>query len=332
MELLDFPDEVYRNFRHPDGRIVGIKVSDCRVVRNGFSSTKFSIADAQHTAAKKIKQWLRDGFIEVERTPGQQFDLKANIINAFNSVIGSKGGPKYNYLPVSGYSSVYRDNCIVIDGVPDFYNILLCSEDHMQAIMTRTDRAIFRKTMSPEVRDMMANEVIAALEGLKKDVLADRNTPVRKFRLKGPIGKFTHIVALSPVLYNFSDENLKHIGRSIWFAFLCFDSEFIDTDDVCLGEARYTGHASITYTDWDRTAHFVFDLRYVKDIKKPEKDNFLVYPPQDFNRRLNNKVFSKMKCKAIDARNYRGEIRRFLPNQILSDSDIEELHSFFGMT
>jgi hypothetical protein len=39
-----------------------------------------------------------------------------------------------------------------------------------------------------------------------------------------------------------------------------------------------------------------------------------------------------MKFEAIDAKNYKGEIRRFLPNQILSDSDIEELHSFFGMT
>ena len=77
MKLLEFTDDIYRNFKHPDGSEAHVIVSDCRLefysrIINGKTSngggTKHSIEVARSMASKKVRKWLKDGFIETENT------------------------------------------------------------------------------------------------------------------------------------------------------------------------------------------------------------------------------------------------------------------------
>jgi len=343
MKLLNFIDEVNRNFKHPDGSTAYIKVSDCRVTFwhtriNGNTSkgggTKHSIEDARSIASKKVREWLKNGFIETESTPAIQFNLNTNIIEVFRSVKSANPNDKLplnNYLPVIDESTLYRNDVSIVNSIPWFSNFLLCSDELTKGIAFRTSQIKPRESTPNQIsaRDEMTNKLTLAIKQYKEEILVDNKTPVRKLPLKEKLGKFTHLAVLSPTVYNQDYPGTETIGRSVWFVFPCFDSEFNKNDSVCTGEARTKGRNSISYVKWNRDAHFVFDLKNIKDITKPEKDHFLIYEPRNLEKLLSTKALSKTKFDAIDAKNYKGEIRRFLPNQVLNETDIEEIRLFF---
>jgi hypothetical protein len=345
MKLLEFTDDIWRNFKHPNGTKASIKVSNCRLnfvikkpnqKESKGGGTKFSVEDAQNIANKKIREWLKKGFTEIESTPAIQFDLKANVIEVFRSVKGSihpptNGDPLFDFSAVSNEPNLYSYHNVVVNSVPFSTDFIFCSDDLTKGVRFRTGKVNPREDTPDKIlkRDKMANQLVKVIKQLKDEILADNTTPVRKLPLNTPIGEFTHLAVLSPTVHNQNYPGTETIGRSVWFAFLCFDVELNENDSVSTGDARTKGSNSIPYINWNRKPHFVFDLRNVKNIDKPEKDPFLIYKPRFLERLLSTKALSNTKYKAIDIRNYKGEICRFLPNQVLTETDMEEIQLFF---
>jgi len=336
MKLSEFTDNIYRNFKHPDGRVAWVLVIDCRFsfglykVENSKyapkESTKLSIEHARKTASTKIRKWLRDGFIEIENTPAIQFDLNTNIIDVFRSVIPNPKYPNpiFNYLPVANKPNLYH----ISDSNGVKY--LLCSDNLTKGISYGAGMRIFTPNDFLTFYEHV-NKFTLAVEKYKEEILADSKTPIRKFPLNTPIGNLTHLLVMSPTTYNQNYPGTIPIGRSIWRASLVYDIEYNENDSVSTGEARgllksYGAFVSF----WNRKPRFVFDLRYVKNIEKPEKDLFKVYEPRDLEQLLSTRALAtpRYSAVAIDVRNYKGEIRRFLKNQVISESDKEEIIVF----
>lgn len=344
MNLLEFTDQIYRNFKHPDGSEARVVVSDCRLefycrIINGKTSngggTKHSIEDARSIASKNVRKWLKAGFVEIENSPAIQFDYNANIIDVYRSVPPNKnsttGNPLFNFLPVFNEPNLYKNEPVIINDIPMWSRFLLCSDNMTKGISFTTARIDPRENTSNTIstRDEFTDKLTTIVKKHKTKILSDSKTPVRKIKLSNPLDRFTHLAVLSPTVYNVDYPGIKTIGRSVWLTFPCFDSELNNNDSVSTGDARVKGRNSIKYTDWNRKAHSVFDLRKVKDINKPEKDPFLIYERKESERLLSTRELSRTRYAAIDARNYKGEIRRFLPNQIISEADMVEIHNFF---
>jgi hypothetical protein len=154
------------------------------------------------------------------------------------------------------------------------------------------------------------------------EILADATTPVRKFPLATPVGRFSHLCVLSPAVVNHPP---SVISRSMFRAFPAFDCEMRDVDTVTIAEGRTSGHGQLLSNWWNRKPHPVVDLAYLKTPSDEPK--FLVYPPREMESRLGG-TLEKLKVAEVRARNWRGDLRSFHKDQ--TPPDPAELRRFFG--
>lgn len=311
-----------RFFVHPDGRTYGVQVLDFRVrehwtlpgKRGGSNlSTREDAADAEAHAAAKAKELTKKGFVEEASRPGIEIDPTVDVIDALHSDLDYAGKRREDFQPTDTAHSWTTENVVLRQW-------LVTSDDRRLAILLRS-----RSGSPREMGEAIAREMLR----LRDAILEDRETPARKFPLSAPIGRFTHLVVLSPAVTNRTisrDVNIQSfvLARSIFDVFPAFDCEMSGDETPGMADARTTGHGSIPLIDWNRAPHPVFDLAYPKSRGEPK---YLVYAPKELERRLGAAALAKMKEPVVLARNYRGEVRRFAKGDT---PDMASLRAFFG--
>ncbi len=330
---MKFEPGILRCFEHPDDRTYTLEVANCRVYESwtspgkkrgqGSTSTRDSDADAQAFAAEKVRSLSKKGFVEKGSKAGRVFDTNADVVEAFRTDRNHQGELRYDFRPISGPSGVFAaENVSVAEW-------LVTSEDRRLGVLLRC--AVYGSKMPAEQRTAMAAALQKELVARRTAIFADRKIPARKLPLSSPIGRFTHLAVLSPTtedMWISRDVNIVNhvIGRSIYGAFPIFESEFSGAETVAEAEARTKGRGTIPTAQWDRAPHPVFDLAYQK--KSTDTPKFLVFDPKELDRRLGGSALVKMDAVEVRARNFAGEVRRFLRKQ--APPDLDELRRFFG--
>jgi hypothetical protein len=326
-----FPDPaVVRSFTDADGRTYSLQVIDCRVYENwtkaaaartgasgGNVSTRDSDEDAQSFAGNKVRTLLKKGYVEDAPRTGRLADPNADVVEVLRRNVDYKGDPRDDFKPLPDRANVFRTANISV------HEWLVTSDDRRRGILLMCK--VWESTQPETERETMALALVDLLVAKRDEILADARTPVRKLPLLAPIGRFTHLVVLSPVVENHVVEEKFTISRSLFRAFPAYDCEMGDADTVTLAEARTSGRGALPQNTWDRKPHPVVDIAYLK--KATETPAFLVYDPKEMERRLGG-TLTNLKVAEVRARNWRGEVRSFHKGQTPPDRD--ELRGFFG--
>jgi len=313
-----------RCFVHPDGRRYLLEVIDCRVRESwggtgkrggGNTSTRDDDADAVAFATAKVKKLLKEGYVEGAPEPGLAIDREADVLATFRTDVDGEGDTRYPFAPIVGRPHFHAFTNISVA------EWIMLSEDGRRGVVLRT----FAKNAA----SAMVEPLLDALAARRTEIFADEATPLRAFPVE--LGRFTRLVVLSPTAENVSiSRNVSFenpvLSRSVFGAFPAFDSEITGTESVGMAEARTNGRASINTSRWDRDPHPVLDLAYLK--KPTEKPKFLAHDPTELERRLGAKAIAGMREVEIQARNYAGEVRRFVRGE--PPPDLAELRAFFG--
>ena len=320
-----FPDRtVERRFAHPDGRTYGLQVIDCRIHetwttpgQRGASnvSTRDTEEDAQAGAGEKVRGLLKKGYVESEPRTGRRVaDPTTDVIDVIRSELNFKGEPRHDLQAMPDRPNVYATiNVSVAEWV-------ITSDDRRLGILLRCE--LFHSKLPAAEREAMAPVLLDLLVDKRGEILADTKTAVRKFPLAAPVGRFSHLVVLSPAVVNHPPAALS---RSVFRAFPAFDCEMRDVDTVTIAEGRTSGHGQLLSNWWNRKPHPVVDLAYLK--APTDEPKFLVYPPREMERRLGG-TLEKLTVAEVRARNWRGDLRSFHKNQ--TPPDPAELRRFFG--
>lgn len=315
-----------RTFAHPDGRTYELQVIDCRIYESWVNagpgggsnvSTQGSDDEASAFASKKASDLTKKGFVEGPTKTGRMPDRSANVVDVMRSNLNYQGRPRDDFQPLPHRPHTFFFGNASLD------EWLITSDDGTAAILMRC--SVHKSTLSTQARGAIADAVLDVLTQQRDAILADETTPVRKLALGPTAAPFTHLVVLSPTVENHLVEWSFAVSRSVFRAFPAFDCEIRESDSVPVAEARCKGHASLPSGKWDRAPHPVFDLAHPK--KPGDVPAFLVYPPAQLEARL-IKGLAKLKEAEVHARNYLGEVRRFVRGQ--SPPELSELRAFFG--
>ena len=313
-----------RTFAHPDGRTYELQVIDCRVYESWVNaghgggsnvSTRDDDDDAATFAWKKARALIKKGFVEGLGKTGRIVDRGANVVDVLRSDLDYQGRPIDDFQPLPGRAHTFHAKHVSVE------TWLVTNDEATCAIHTRC--SVYKSALASEMRAAIASGVLDLLTTQRHAIFADETTPVRTFALGPDAAPFTQVVVLSPTVENYLVKGRFTVSRSVFRAFPAFECEFCEDDSVTVAEARC--RSNLPYTKWDRAPHPVVDLAYLKETNDPPK--FLVYPPTEVEERLISGL-ATLPATEVQARNHRGEVRRFLRGQ--RPPELRELRAFFG--
>ncbi|MCA9599811.1 MAG: hypothetical protein KC776_41180 [Myxococcales bacterium] len=321
-----------RQLRHPDGRNYSLEVDGCRVYESwtlasgkgqANRATRDDAPSAHAHALQKLRGLVKKGYVEGAPVVRHRYDRDADVVDTFHTDLDYAGKRRSDFQPVAGRPQVYSFSNISVA------EWLVTRDDRKRGVRFRA--GLFNSAMDPAVRQAYADRILSELSTRRSEIFDDEATPLRKLPLADPIGRFTHLVVLSPEVANVSisrDVNIANpiLGRSVFVAFPAFVSEAVGDETVAVAEARTAGRGAIPMAAWDRDPHPVVDLAYPK--KPSETPNFLVYDPDDVERRFGAKAWSKLGSSALHARNHAREVRVFTGDS--PAPDIADVRAFFG--
>jgi predicted DNA-binding WGR domain protein len=310
------PPGTQRTFVHPDGRTYALEVVDCRVLeswtvpgkKGGSSrSTRESDADAHGFALAKVRELEKKGYVEGPSGPGVVIDRACDIVETHARVERRKANA---WAPVGGRPNTYVSRNVSVEAW------LVTNEPRTLGVVVRC--ALFSvmppKAPPEDERAAMADAILDVLHARRDEILSGYDIPLRKLRLERPIGRFDHLVVLSPVVHDeiLVDESNKGdpvLSRSLFLAFPAFDCEVMGTEHVALAEARTDGPHSIPSSSWSRDPHPVFDVAHPKGAS--ETPRFKVCNPAKPGEWLDARALGKLTTPSVLVRNFRGEVREY---------------------
>ena len=182
-----------------------------------------------------MKELQKKGFVEGASRAGVVFATSADIVEGLRSDVDYQGKPRSDFQPLAGRSFVFAASNVSVA------EWLITSDDRLSGILLRC--STHRSGVPPAEREAMADALVGTLERLRAEIFADRRTPLRKLLLPAPIGRFTHLVVLSPVAENMTisrDVNIANraFARSVYRAFPAFECEATGQETVAAGRAR----------------------------------------------------------------------------------------------
>lgn len=326
------PPGLVRSFSHDDGRRYGLEVDGCRVyeqwtLAKGKGQASTSIRDtaveAHAFALAKARELTQKGFVEGTPREGHRYDRDAELIAVFHSDVDFAGERRHDFQPVAGRSHVHTTQNVSVA------QWLVTSDDRRRGILLRA--LVWQSAMKEGERHAVAEALTAELVRRRAELLADETTPLRKLVLPSPVGRFTHLVVVSPevasvtVSRDVSYEN-PAIARSVFVAFPAFDCEATGSETVSVALARIEGRGAIRTNAWDRAPHPVMDLAIVK--KAGDAPRFLVHPPSEIQKLFSAAALQKLAGAELHARNHAGEVRVLARGE--APPAIADLRRFFG--
>ncbi|MBK6696022.1 MAG: hypothetical protein IPG50_28005 [Myxococcales bacterium] len=329
-----FEPGVQRFFKHTDGRTYTLEVDGCRVYESWTLAaakgkgqrnvaTRNDEESAQGFASDKVTALLRKGFVEGKPLEGRRYDTDADVIEVFHNDLDYDGERRSDFQPVAGRAHVHAHSNVSVA------EWLVTSDDRRLGILLRC--AVWQSKVSPDARAKMADAILDFVTTDRAAIFADRATPLRKRPLRKPIGPFSHLVVLSPQVANVTvsrDVNVENvaIARSVYEVFPAYACEVVGDETLTVAEARTTGRGCIPSAHWDRAPHPVVDLAYLN--KPDDSPTFLVFDPDEVEKRFAPTAFKKIKEAAVLARNHAGQVKKL--SRTDSPPSLADLRAFFG--
>ncbi|MFC7241894.1 WGR domain-containing protein [Catellatospora aurea] len=270
---------------------------------------------AQAHTAKKIRERLRKGFVEVPGPPAPVGDPAALVVD---TIADAQTKPAFGiarpqYLPVAGFTDVVC-HASVWPASPGrgFYHYLVLGDEGRRAVG-------FNVRESAHCADLIAAflETIVA----RRDLAFDGRSH-HKIVLDRPAGPFSHALVCSPALGGAASV-YPAIRARVATAFPIHDCEIGDADSEGFVDARIHGHASLPYADWDREPRPVLDLRCDIQGPRPLRDQtFKVYPGYRLDGFLRD-LADGAPGSWLELRNFRGEVRHLTAANLPAAGDLD---------
>ncbi|MFJ9447383.1 WGR domain-containing protein [Kitasatospora sp. NPDC101235] len=279
---------------------------------SGKASTS-TLNDEQHArrhASRKINDWLRKGFAEVNRPVDEaELDQQTPVLDVIRA--GSRPhAPAPDYLPVDGFDETYHRS-----HAPDHPRGF-----HEYFVLRDQGRSAVRFTVRGHCHDPAVVSSFLAFLGDRRD-LPFGGRSHHKMPLSKPVGPFSHALFCPPALGQ-ACIAYPAIAARVATAFPIFDCEIGDADPEVLVDARIHGHGALPHSDWSRQPQPVVDLRFdVQPSNYRRTQTFKVFRPADLKALLD--VLPTAAAQSwLEARSFRGETRRFTPETAISFAEI----------
>ena len=232
----------------------------------GMTMTCDSEADAEKRVARKIREKLAEGYVEVSSTavqaPTSPRPPRRSVLEAFQATAGR--------FPVAQVPGTTRSHHVF--GGLGFESYLLVGPTDDRGLLFHVNAA----SHDPE----RVRAFLSFLEAHHAEVFAVED--VWKVVLPAPIGRMTHAVVLAPIVAQLHHKLLGY--DQLWKAVVIFDCEFRGDESVGMAEARVSGRRSLPTANWNRDPHPVVDLRTVQRTGKQKPKPFKVFVLGDLSR------------------------------------------------
>ncbi|WP_431966039.1 WGR domain-containing protein [Actinacidiphila sp. bgisy160] len=269
----------------------------------GSTSTLDDEEHARRHAARKIGEWLRKGFTEVDPSPDAGLHPEATVLDVLRA--GPRPhSPAAEYLPVEGYEEVYRR--VLAPGRPGGF--------HEYVVLRDDGRSAVRFAVRADRSDAAAVSAFLDLVSTRRDLAFD-GLSHHKVPLPEPVGAFSHALFCAPALGR-GCAAYPAIADRVAAAFPVFDCEIGDADPEVLVDARIHGHGSLPYADWARLPRPVVDLRFdVRPSHYRPVRTFKVFGTADLEA-LMAALPGADPASRLEVRSFRGETRRLTPAEV----------------
>lgn len=274
------------------------------------STSAFDDEDhASHAEARKVADWIRKGFLEVELpADGRAAEMDSMVLEAITASV--RHGTHPGFTPVPGFDETFH--CELTPRHP---------LSHRSYYVLR-DRG--RSAISFNV--LAATHDAEAVVTFLEFVTAHRELPFdgsshHKVPLPKPVRGLSHVLFCSPAL---GQSHVAHpaIADRVASAFPIFDCEIGDTDTEVLVDARIHGHGSLPYTRWDRGPQPVVDLRFdVQPSFYRRESKFRVFRLSDLQNLL-HALPAATSGSWLELRSFRGDVVRFTPENAPAYLDV----------
>ncbi|MFG2439706.1 hypothetical protein [Streptomyces sp. NPDC048508] len=272
-----------------------------------------TLDDEQHAsrhASRKINEWLRKGFVEVERPFDlDELDQQTPVLD----VIKASTRPHAmvpEYLPIVGFDEMYHRS-----HAPDHPMGF-----HEYFVLRDQGRSAVRFTVRGHCHNPAAVSSFLAVLSTRRELPFDGQSHY-KVPLSMPVGPFSHALFCAPALGQ-ACIAYPAIAARVATAFPIFDCEIGDADPEVLIDARIRGHGALPYSDWSRQPQPVVDLKFdVQPSNYPRTRTFKAFRSADLKALLD--VLPTAAAQSwLEVRSFRGEIKRFTPETVIPFSGI----------
>lgn len=282
--------------------------------RQGSTMTLDDTEQAQRHLERKIREKLRQGYVEVAaRPPAPDIDTEQPDGRLFDPMKDSA-----KYQPVQGRDEVYLWHAPFAGGPGPFREYLLLRDQGRGAV-----------GFIVKDRGWRPDAVAAFLDFLdtRRDLAFDGRSH-HKVKLPIPVEPFTHALFCSPAL------GWSQVPGRMATAFPIFDCEVGDADTEVLVDARIKGRDCLPHSTWDREPYPVIDLRF--DLR-PDKADTFTQPKRPYLRnRSKFKVYPRRSLESLvetlaeatavsylEIRSFRGDIKALSPGDLTPDTVAE---------
>ena len=263
---------------------------------SGMTCTRASEEDCAKTVARKIRQKLKEGYVEVARAPALEKKPEVALKPVLEAYTAHAAKFKFTVEKLPGLERSYH----VFGGLRFEEYILLGPAETVG----------LRFAVNADSHDR--ERVLSFLRFLEAQVKVFAVGEVWKVALPRPIGEMTHVVVLAPVVAQVYTEGLTK--RQQFQAFPIYDCEFRGDENVSFAEARTAGRGSIPYSRWNRAPHPVVDL--LLQVPGRKKAKLLVFDPKELAGQI-KRTASSAQGTVLEVHNFHGEICRLLRGERL---------------
>ncbi|MEV0411409.1 WGR domain-containing protein [Streptomyces sp. NPDC050448] len=282
-------------------------------VGTGGKASTSTLLDAEHAgrhASRKINEWLRKGFAEVDRPPfdAAELDRQTPVLAVIKASTGPHA-PQPAYLPVDGFDEVYH-HAHAPDHPMGFHEYFVLRDEGRSAV---------RFAVRAQCHDPAGVHAFLSFLDTRRDLAFDGRSH-HKVPLPEPVGPFTHALFCAPALGQ-ACVAYPAIAARVATAFPVFDCEIGDADSEALVDARIRGHGSLPYGDWARRPHPAADVRFdIQPSFHRRTQTFKVYGSAGLER-LMELLPAATPQSWLEVRSFRGETRRFTPDTAVSPAE-----------
>jgi predicted DNA-binding WGR domain protein len=232
----------------------------------GMTMTCDSEADAEKRVARKIREKLAEGYVEVPSTAVEAAPKprppRRSVLEAYQATAGR--------FPVAKVPGTTRSHHVF--GGLGFEHYLLVGPTDDRGLLFQVNAS----SHDPE----RVRAFLSFLEAHHAEVFAVED--VWKVALPSPIGRMTHALVLAPVVAQLHHKLLGYDQLSE--ATVIFDCEFRGDESVGMADARVSGRRCLPTANWNRDPHPVVDLRTGKRTGKQKPKPFKVFVLGDLSR------------------------------------------------
>jgi predicted DNA-binding WGR domain protein len=255
----------------------------------GQTCTRESEEDCRRMVERKIREKLKEGFVEVASPPPKPAPPLVRVLDAY--LRHAARFPSFKPHKVEGLQRSHH----VFGG--------LGFEEYVVVGPTETVGLWFTvKAASHDPKRVRG--FLRQLEARHAEVFAVE--VVWKLRLDEPIGAMTHAVVLGPEVARLSQDGLA--AKQLFHAFPVHDCEFRGDESVAFADARIEGRNTIPMSTWDRAPHPVLDMR-IQSAATKKRAKLMVFAPDQVGPVV-RKVAGLPAGSFVEVCNYRGELCR----------------------